>query len=45
MAEVVCNHRVGSSFKFVGKVLEIFGDGQEPKRAVRKRAWLAGVGI
>lgn len=45
-AEAVCNHRVVSSFGCVGKVLEIFGDAQvEPKRAARKKAWLAGVGM
>ncbi|KAG9449100.1 hypothetical protein H6P81_009065 [Aristolochia fimbriata] len=45
-AEAVSNHRIVSSFGCVGKVLEIFDAAQEePKRAARKKAWLAGIGI
>ncbi|GLT48511.1 hypothetical protein SLA2020_221320 [Shorea laevis] len=44
--EAVYNHRIVTSFGSVGKVLQIFDEAQEePKKEVRKKSWLAGIGM
>ncbi|GLU09935.1 hypothetical protein SLE2022_267700 [Rubroshorea leprosula] len=44
--EAVYNHRIVTSFGSVGKVLQIFDEAQEePRKEVRKKSWLAGIGM
>ncbi|KAJ8768722.1 hypothetical protein K2173_023626 [Erythroxylum novogranatense] len=45
-AEAVYNHKIVTSFGSVGKVLQLFDDAQdEPKKEVRRKSWLAGIGM
>ncbi|XP_010249502.1 PREDICTED: putative ABC transporter B family member 8 [Nelumbo nucifera] len=44
--EAVYNHRIVTSFGSLGKVLELFDEAQEePRKAARKKSWLAGIGM
>ncbi|KAK4754989.1 hypothetical protein SAY87_008746 [Trapa incisa] len=44
--EAVVNHRIVTSFGSIGKVLELFDEAQDaPRKEVRKKSWLAGIGM
>ncbi|KAH9801003.1 hypothetical protein KPL71_000860 [Citrus sinensis] len=44
--EAVINYRIVTTFRSVGKVLQIFNEAQEePRKQARKKSWLAGNGL